>query len=51
MGLTNAGQYFQKILRTEVLSGLSDHIVLPYLDDMHLATQTEDEFIYNLEEV
>ena len=51
MGLTNAGQYFQKILRTEVLCGLSDHIVLPYLDDMHLATKTEDEFIYNLKEV
>ncbi|HCK04385.1 MAG TPA: hypothetical protein DHV86_06465, partial [Methylophilaceae bacterium] len=51
MGLTNAGQYFQKILRTEVLCGLSDHVVIPYLDDMHLATQTEEEFIENLREV
>ena len=51
MGIKNAGQYFQKILATEVFNGLSTEIVLPYVDDLHIAAKTEDEFIANLAEV
>jgi cleavage and polyadenylation specificity factor subunit 1 len=51
MGLKGAAAYFQKVLATVVLVGLIYHICELYLDDILIYGQTEDEFLYNLEEV
>ena len=42
-GIKNDGQDFQKTISTEVLHNLSQEIVITYIDDMHIATKTEDE--------
>ena len=51
MGLKGAGSYFQRMMVTEVLSGLIHDICESYLDDIMCTGANEAEFLANLRRV
>ena len=51
MGLKTAAAYFQETMCTEVLNGLVMHTCEAYIDDVITHAQTEDDFLFRLEEI